>query len=453
MALKTYSSAAKQATDAAQKKVIDYNQSNPYLEKIATAANEAVNQGAFTYDKERPTYTNPYGDKLTAAQEAAANYTYNAEKPTYINRYEQKIDEALNETINMPAFSYDAASDPVFQAYQKQYARESDRAVQDAIGKAAATNGGAVSTAGMTAATQAGQYYAGQLTDKIPQLYEEAYNRYLNEYNRKVNNLGLLQGQEATEYTRSRDALSDWENDRNWEYNQRLNALGVYQDADATAYSRHRDTVSDYESDRNWEYGLYNDEQNRRLNAVDLYRTLESDERTRLADTADRLSAQEETEYNRYLNDLDIDTAQTNNALNLWAQLGYANEDVAAALGIPVGTKYTTATGSSSSSTGEGTSEQSVYNALGIPNGYMDYVNAAKEINDGSDEGKQRALQYMAAISSADGQNNWLEDEDFERMLWLVGLTYDDWRTYTGESASTAHGYSTNPNLVTQWTK
>lgn len=461
LALKTYNPAAKTQADAAQKKVVDYNQSNPYLEKITTAANAAANQGTFTYDKARPTYTDPYGDKLSAARDLAANFTYEQPRPTYTNRYAEKIDATLNEAVNAPAFSYDAASDPVFQAYQKQYAREGERAVQDAIGKAAAANGGAVSTAGMTAATQAGQYYAGQLTDKIPQLYEQAYNRYLNEYNRKVNNLGLLQGQEATEYARSRDAQGDWESDRNWEYNRRLNALGVFQDADATAYSRHRDTVGDYESDRNWKYGLHQDEQDRRLNMVDLYRTLENDERTRLADTADRLSAQEQTEYDRYLDGLDIDTARKNYAMNLWSQMGYATKEVAEILGVAEGTptsnqayndlKYNTATSSSSSSKGAG--EKSVYNALGIPNGYMDYVNEAKKLNDGSDEGKVRALQYMEVIAAADARNDWLEDEDFERMLMLVGLTDDDWRSYTGESAPTAHGYNANPHLVTQWTK
>lgn len=437
MALKTYNTTAKTQADAAQKKVVDYNQNNPYLEKITTAADAAANQGAFVYEQPRPTYANPYGDKLSAARDLAANFTYEQPRPTYTNRYAEKIDATLNDAVNMPAFSYDVAKDPAFQAYQKQYAREGERAVQDVIGKAAAANGGAVSTAGMTAAVQAGQNYAGQLTDKIPQLYEQAYNRYLNEYRQKVNNLGLLQGQEATEYGRSRDALGDWETDRNWEYNRRMNALGVFQDADTTAYSRHRDAVGDHESDRNWKYGLHQDEQDRRLNMVDLYRTLENDDRTRLADTADRLSA--------------IETARTNNALNLWAQLGYATEDVAAALGIPVGTKYTATTSSSSSSKGVG--EKSVYNALGIPNGYMDYVNEAKKLNDGSDEGKVRALQYMEAIASADARNDWLEDEDFERMLWLVGLNYEDWRTYTGESAPTAHGYNANPHLVTQWTK
>lgn len=414
LALKTYNTAAKTQADAAQKKVVDYNQNNPYLEKITTAANAAANQGAFSYDKARPTYANPYGDKLAAATDAAANFTYDKEKPTYTNRYAEKIDATLNETVNMPAFSYDAATDPVFQAYQKQYAREGERAVQDAIGKAAAANGGAVSTAGMTAATQAGQYYAGQLTDKIPQLYEQAYNRYLNEYKQKVNNLGLLQGQEATEYARSRDALGDWETDRNWEYNRRMNALGVFQDSDTTAYSRHRDAVGDHESDRNWEYGLHQDEQDRRLNMVDLYRTLENDDRTRLADTADRLSA--------------IETAQTNNALNLWAQLGYATEDVAAALGIPVGTKYAATTSSSSSSKGAG--EKSVYNALGFPTDYMDYVESAVKANDGTVEGKQRALDYMYAVYRANEQSELADFETFGVMLRYAGLTKQDWNDY-----------------------
>lgn len=79
-----------------------------------------------------------------------------------------------------PEYTYDMESDPVYQAYAKQHAREGQRAVQEAIGQAAAMTGGMPSTAAVTAATQAGDYYAAQMADKVPELEQNAYARYLD---------------------------------------------------------------------------------------------------------------------------------------------------------------------------------------------------------------------------------------------------------------------------------
>lgn len=79
-------------------------------------------------------------------------------------------------------FEYDAANDPVYTQYRKQYLREGKRATEDTMGAAAAMTGGIPSSFAVTAAGQAGNYYNAQLTDKIPELYEAAYNRYLNEF-------------------------------------------------------------------------------------------------------------------------------------------------------------------------------------------------------------------------------------------------------------------------------
>ena len=140
-------------------------------------------------------------------------------------------------------------------------------------------------------------------------------------------------------------------------------------------------------------------------------------DKARLADTADRLSA--------------IETAQTNNALNLWAQLGYATEDVAAALGIPVGTKYTATTSSSSSS--KGTGEKSVYNGLGFPTKYEDYIEKAIQSNDGSDEGKRAALLYMYNIAAADDTYDLLDNDMLNRMLGMANLTRSEFDAFVTE--------------------
>ena len=101
-----------------------------------------------------------------------------------------------------PTFSYDLESDPVWQAYKKQYTREGQRATQDALGTTAASTGGIPSSYATAAATQAGDYYAAQMTDKVPELYQQAYNRYLNE-------------------------LSQWNADRSFGYGQHIDELNT----------------------------------------------------------------------------------------------------------------------------------------------------------------------------------------------------------------------------------
>ncbi len=98
-----------------------------------------------------------------------------------------------------PEFSYEHETDPVYQAYQKQYEREGRRAQQNALGDAAAMTGGIPSTYAVSAATQAGDYYASQLSDKIPELYQAAYNRHLQDLNQWNTDRSFLYGQHMDE--------------------------------------------------------------------------------------------------------------------------------------------------------------------------------------------------------------------------------------------------------------
>ena len=89
--------------------------------------------------------------------------------------------EALDAVLNGKPFEYNHETDPLFGSYAKTYRREGQRATEDTLARVAAANGGAVPTSAVTAATQAGDYYAAQLADKVPQLQQQAYNNYLNE--------------------------------------------------------------------------------------------------------------------------------------------------------------------------------------------------------------------------------------------------------------------------------
>lgn len=196
---------------------------------------------------ETPTaqYTQPWQTGKTGS------FSYGS-APTYTDPYASRIDAMLNQVLNRQDFSYNAEQDDLYQQYKKQYNREGQRAMQDTLGQVAARTGGLASSYATTAAQQANQYYAQQLADKIPELYQLAYEMYLDDIDLKVQDLGLLQSVSDTAYNRYRDTMSDWRNDRDFAY-------GVYRDDiadDQWQTSFDRDV---FESDRSYDYGVSRD--------------------------------------------------------------------------------------------------------------------------------------------------------------------------------------------------
>lgn len=211
-----------------------------------------------------------YQDQIAATLEKMNGYgdfSYGP-APTYQNRYQQQLDGLLGQVQGYGPFSWSKETDPAYSAYAKQYRREGDRATANALAQAAAATGGQVSTAAMTAASQAGDYYAGQLADKIPELYENAYQRYLSDYSLLTDKLGQTRRLEQDDYAKYQDQLGQYNTDRaqsydqwlqgynmlrgnaelmqgldNDEFGRRLSSLGALQGQDETAYSRYLNQV------------------------------------------------------------------------------------------------------------------------------------------------------------------------------------------------------------------
>ena len=145
--------------------------------------------------------------------------------PTYTNRYDGQIQDLLGQIINREDFSYDPEQDQLYSQYRKQYTREGQRATQDALGAAAAASGGIPSSYAATAASQAGDYYASQMTDKIPELYQIAYNKYLNDYSMKQSDLAAVQSAEQSDYNKYLNDLSQYNTDRSFNYGVLLDEI------------------------------------------------------------------------------------------------------------------------------------------------------------------------------------------------------------------------------------
>ena len=171
-----------------------------------------------------------------------------------------QISAKLDALLNRTPFSYDAASDPLYQQYRKQYTREADRSAEDVLGKAAVMTGGMPSTAAVAASQQASDYQMSQMTDKIPELQQLAYSMYQDKLSGDRADLNTLIGIEDNNYNR-------WLADRNYLYQLARDQVGDQQTADALAYQKQqdkmnydyqkeRDAIEDARYDAEWQYKL-----------------------------------------------------------------------------------------------------------------------------------------------------------------------------------------------------
>lgn len=183
-----------------------------------------------------------------------AEYNFDYGRPSdYSSKYSAQIDALLNEILNRDAFSYNAGDDPLFQQFKNQYLREGQRAMNDTLASAAAGAGGMNSYA-ISAANQAQNYYNSQLGDKIPELYQLAYDMYLSDIDNQVRNLGLLEQMDETQYGRFRDTLNDWYNDRDFAYNQYRDDVNDSRWQKEFDYNAGRDAVNDSRYENEWSY-------------------------------------------------------------------------------------------------------------------------------------------------------------------------------------------------------
>lgn len=183
-----------------------------------------------------------------------SGYSYGGTRPAYTSPYGEQIDALLSGILNREGFSYDVDSDPLYQQYRAQYTREGDRAMRDAMGQAAAMTGGYGSSYATTAATQANDYYMSQLNDRIPELEQLAYAKYVQEGQDLLSQLAALQGAEQAAYGRYRDQVGDYESDRSFDYGLWADALSQENWQTSFDYQKAQDALSQENWQKTFDY-------------------------------------------------------------------------------------------------------------------------------------------------------------------------------------------------------
>lgn len=204
---------------------------------------------------------NRRADDLLGQIGSFGSFSY-GEAPTYENTFAQQQKDLLDRILNREDFSWSKETDPQWSSYKKSYLREGDRATANALAQASAASGGRPSSHAVNAATQAGDYYATKLNDVIPTLYQQAYERYLDEYNMKLKDLNTVNQQEQLDYAKYLDRLGQFNTDRGFAYQNY-----------ADDYDRLRSQLADVQGQDQIDYARYLDEASRRQTAQDSIRS------------------------------------------------------------------------------------------------------------------------------------------------------------------------------------
>lgn len=132
----------------------------------------------------------------------------------YTSPYAEGLNAVLAGLQGSQWEGWNKDTDPSYQAYRKEYLREADRSMEDTLGAYAQNTGGIAGSQAIAAASQTADYYKSQLNDKIPELYDSAYNRYLGEVANQQNLAGILMNAESRAqsayYNQINYALSKW---------------------------------------------------------------------------------------------------------------------------------------------------------------------------------------------------------------------------------------------------
>ena len=161
-----------------------YNKDTDYKKLMDDAAAKGNYAQAAIYEQMRNEKIAGEGLNQWAQTNQYANYLHGAGANTgWKNPYQEELDAAIKrlQENSGGAYKWDPENDTAMQEYRKTYLREGDRTMRDTLGAYAKQTGGLASTQAIAAASQAADNYKAQLADKVPELEQQAYNRWYNE--------------------------------------------------------------------------------------------------------------------------------------------------------------------------------------------------------------------------------------------------------------------------------
>lgn len=143
----------------------------------------------------------------------------------YYSPYTQLSQDALNKWQNREDFKYDLDSDAIYNQYKNNYMNQGKLASKDVMGQASALTGGYANSYMQTVGNQAYQGYLQKLNDIVPELQQNAYNKYLQEGEDLYKQWQLMSSLENQDYSRYLDKQSQANWQTQFDYQKEQDAL------------------------------------------------------------------------------------------------------------------------------------------------------------------------------------------------------------------------------------
>lgn len=234
------------------------SKTNLQIEATQNAANQYVSDNT----KQAKQTVDSFGTRNPYATFSESNKTRDAynywqsvlqNRPEdYQSQYSGTINNLLNQIVNREDFSYDFNADPLYQQYKDQYTTQGKQAMKDTVAQTAALTGGYGNSYATTAGSQAYQGYLQQLNNKIPELYQQAMNKYQMETDQLNNKFNAVGSQEDREFGQWNAKMGIWQGDRDYG----LNAYSTLWNQD---FQMNQFNANNWNNDRNYAYGMYRD--------------------------------------------------------------------------------------------------------------------------------------------------------------------------------------------------
>lgn len=138
----------------------------------------------------------------------AVNTAVSPATSTKLPDYASQVNNLYTQMSNRQPFSYDVDGDALYQQYKDRYQQNAKMAMKDTLAQTAMLTGGYGNSYGHNVGQQAYDRTMQGLTDKIPELQQNAFNMYQAEGDRLNQQYNIAAAGEAQQYGRMQDAYS-----------------------------------------------------------------------------------------------------------------------------------------------------------------------------------------------------------------------------------------------------
>lgn len=282
-------------------------------------------------------------------------------------QYTDQISQLIKDFQSREKFSYDAATDPLFQQMLGSAMQSGNLAMQDTMGQAAALTGGYGSSYSQAVGNNAYNQYLQEAYNNLPEYYQLAMDAYNMEGQDMLNQISLLDAADSKEYDRMfnawntnyqnaqdmynkeygawRDSVADaynyaglqnddyWnnleynesirQNEQNFQYQQYLDQLKQSQWQNEFNYQQYLDQMNQANADRDFQYQQYRDQvaQNQWQNEFNYGQYMDQIAQNQWKDEFDYQKEQDKAAQDRWQNEFDYEKEQDKQT-----QTNYENE-------------------------------------------------------------------------------------------------------------------------------